>query len=95
MQTLHKHGSSEKPDSGGEIVVIKVEEMNTGNTVVADFRGAGFLKAEFAGFQSGLEIRDEYIEPLFYFGLVYFGLVEHEEVSSPWHIAHHANSRLS
>ena len=90
MQTLHKHGSSEKPGSGGEIVVIKVEEMNTGNTVVVGFRGAGLLKAEFAGFQSGLEIRDEYIEPLFY-----FGLVEHEEVSSPRHIAHHSNSRLS
>src|SRR5207302_3098785 len=46
-------------------------------------------KAEFAAFQSGLEVRDEYIEQVF------LALVKHEEMCAPRHIAHHANSGLS
>ena len=46
-------------------------------------------KAEFASFQPRPEIRDECIEQVF------LGLVKHEEVSAPRHIAHHANPGLS
>src|SRR5258707_383766 len=42
-----------------------------------------------AGFQPGLEVRHECIEQ------VLLGLVKHEEVSAPRHIADHTNSGLA